>query len=168
MNRIETERLVLELYTGNDKDYLIGLLTDPAVMKHVDKGVLDIPQAESLWNKLVNEWYPQGVDTIWAVTAKDDGRYVGNASIHPRPERKQDWEIGYYLISTEWKKGFATELANRLVRYGFDVLSLPAIYATVDTDHPGSIHVLEKAGLSLFRSEYDEQGEFYVYRTIRA
>ena len=167
MSRLETERLRLELYTDRDRSDFIALLTDPAVMRFVEKGALNLYQADALWQKLLCEFYPDGVDTIWAVFAKDDGRYVGNASLRPRPERQQDWEIGYYLKPVEWGKGFATEIATRIVRHGFEVAGLDEIYATVDTDNLASIHVLEKCGLKMFRKEFDDQGVFYVYRIKR-
>jgi RimJ/RimL family protein N-acetyltransferase len=167
MSRLETDRLRLELYTERDKSEFIGLLTDPLVMRFVDKGPLNLHQAEELWLKLMMEFYPDGVDTIWAVFAKDDDRYVGNASLRPRPERQKDWEIGYYLKPAEWNSGFATEIASRLVRHGFDVAGLDEIYATVDKENIASIKVLEKCGLKFFRKEYDDQGVFYVFRRTR-
>lgn len=164
MSRIETERLELRLYTDRDKSDFIRLLTDPVVMRFVDKGPLSTEQAKVLWRKLMDEFYPNGVDTIWAVFAKDDGRFVGNASLRPRPERQKDWEIGYYLIPDEWGKGFATEIASRLVEFGSTTAGLKEVYATVDKANVGSIRVLEKSGLRFFRKEYDEQGVYFVYR----
>ena len=164
MSRIETDRLVLALYTDRDHEDFIELLTDPVVMRYVDKGALTIETAEALWRKLIHQFYPNGVDTIWAVFAKDDGRYVGNASLRPRPERQKDWEIGYYLKPAQWGNGFATEIASRLVRYGFEIAGLDKIYATVDKDNAASIRVLEKCGLKLHRKEFDAENITYVYR----
>jgi [ribosomal protein S5]-alanine N-acetyltransferase len=164
MSRIETDRLVLTLYTDRDKNDFIRLLTDERVMRYVDKGPLSSDQAETLWRKLMDEFYPKGVDTIWAVFGKDDGRFVGNASLRPRPERQKDWEIGYYLTPAEWGKGFATEIASRLVRFGSETAGLREVYATVDKENVASIHVLEKSGLKFFRKEYDDRGVYYVYR----
>ena len=164
MSGIETDRLLFKLYTEAEHDEFVRLLTDAAVMRYVDKGVLTAAQAEGLWKRLVEQWYPRGVDTIWAVFAKDDGRYVGNASVRPRPEKQSDWEIGYYLKADEWGKGFATEIAESLVTYSFETLGLGEVYATVDVENLASRRVLEKAGLSFFRKEYDDLGVFYVYR----
>ena len=164
MSRLETDRLRLELYRERDKADFIQLLTDPEVMRFVNNGPLSSDQADALWHKLMDEFYPDGVDTIWAVFAKDDDRYVGNASLRPRPERQKDWEIGYYLKPAEWNNGFATEIASRLVRHGFDVAGLDEMFATVDKENSASIKVLEKCGLRFFRKEYDNQGIFYVYR----
>ena len=160
---METERLILRLYTDFDREDLIKLFTDEAVMKHVDTGVFSQEKAEEIWLKLIEKFYPQGITTIYAVCDKTDGHYIGHAAIRPRPIREDEWEISYILKSAEWGKGYATELARKLVEIGFDELNLPALYATVDTDNFASIHVLEKIGMRHLRDEYDEQGRFYVY-----
>jgi [ribosomal protein S5]-alanine N-acetyltransferase len=163
MKHLQTERLLLKLYTPSDKDQLIRLLTDAEVMKHVDAGVLTQEKAEELWLRLIEDFYPQGVETIYAVFAKEGRRFVGHASIRPRPEQKKDWEIGYILRKEEWGKGFATEIARNLIDFGFNELNLPEIFATVDDDNFASIRVLKKVGMSFLRYEFDEQGRFSVY-----
>ncbi|MEO6333858.1 MAG: GNAT family N-acetyltransferase [Pyrinomonadaceae bacterium] len=165
MSRLETDRLRFDLYIDRDEADFIKLLTDPVVMRFVPKGPLTLEQAGGLWEKLMLDLYPKGVDTIWAVFSKDDKRYVGNASLRPRPERQKDWEIGYYLKPAEWGKGFATEIASRLIRHGVDVAGLGEIYATVDKHNQASINVLEKCGLRLFRKEYDDERVFHIFRT---
>ncbi len=161
---METERLVLRLFQTADRDDFIRLFTDQTVMKFVDTGVYSIEKAENLWRKLTEEFYPNGITTIYGVFAKDDGRHLGTASIRPRPEKNDEWEITYILKPDEWGQGYATEIARKLIEFGFNELNLEAVLATVDTDHLASIHVLEKAGMKHFRDEYDEQGKFYVYR----
>jgi [ribosomal protein S5]-alanine N-acetyltransferase len=162
---METERLILRLYDENEKSLLTELFTDEDVMKHVDTGVMTIEKAEALWKKLIEDFYPKGKDTIYAVFAKTDGRYIGHASIRPRPEKTEDWEIGYILRKEEWGKGFATEIAARLIKFGFENLNLPEVFATIDDDNLGSIKTAEKAGMSFSHYEYDEQGRFSVYST---
>ena len=162
MKEIETERLIIKPYTEADKDNLIGLFTDPEVMKFVGDGVMTQTQAEEWWHKLFNKFYPRGIN-IWAVFSKDDSRYLGHAGIYPRPTKKEDWEFVYFLSRDAWGKGYATEIAQAMVEYGFNEIKLPEVFASVDNDHPKSIHVLEKAGLSFLRYEYDEEGSYSVY-----
>lgn len=162
MKQLETERLVLKLYTEKEKAGLIGLFTDPEAMKHVGDGVMTEEQAEEWWAKLFNKFYPLGLN-IWAVFTKENSEYVGHAGIYPRPEKKEDWEFVYFLCREAWGKGYATEIARRIIEYGFDDLNLPEVFATVDDDHAASIRVLEKAGMLFLRYEYDEDGSFSVY-----
>jgi RimJ/RimL family protein N-acetyltransferase len=163
---METERLMLRLYKETDKEDLLRLFTDEAVMKYVDTGVFSQEKAEAIWLKLINEFYPKSINTIYGVFDKFDGHYIGHAAIRPRPTKNEEWEISYMLRTEEWGKGFATEIAQKLVEFGFDELKLNSVYATVDTDNYASIHVLEKIGLKHIRDEYDEQGKFYLYGII--
>lgn len=163
MKIIETERLLLKNYAAKDKEKLISLFTDESVMKFVDTGVFSLDKAEHLWNKLIEDFYPNGKDTIYAVFAKDDDRYIGHCSIRPRPAKTEEWEIGYILKSEEWGKGFATEIAKILVKIGFEELDLPQVFATIDDDNSDSIKVAEKAGMMFSHYEFDEQGRFSVY-----
>ncbi|HEV7642480.1 MAG TPA: GNAT family N-acetyltransferase [Pyrinomonadaceae bacterium] len=163
MEKFETEKLIFTLYSEKLRGDFTRLFTDEEVMKYVDKGVLSREAVDALWRRLVDEFYPKGIKTIWAVLAKEDGRFIANASIRPRPEYKHETEIGYVLAKNEWGKGYATEIAMRLVAYGFEELKLKTVYATVDTGNEASKRVLEKCGMSVVRTEYDEQGKFYVY-----
>ena len=165
MSVIETERLLLKPYEKKDREDFIKLLSNENVMRFVGQGVMSVQAAASLWEKLMN-LYARGEDTIWAVFARDDERYVGNASIRPMVERRENREIGYYLREPEWDKGFGTELAKRLVEYGFETMGLPAVYATVDYENLASRRILEKAGMSFHEELADEQGPFCLYRTV--
>lgn len=162
MKQLETERLILKLYTEKDKTDLINLFTDSEVMKHVGDGVMTEEQAEVWWEKLFNKFYPQGIN-IWAVFAKENSGYIGHAGIYPRPTKKEDWEFVYFLCREAWGKGYATEIAQRIIEYGFEDLNLPEVFATVDDDHSASIRVLEKAGMQFSRFDCDEEGSFSVY-----
>lgn len=160
---MKTERLSIRLYREDEKHYVIDLFTDTEVMRHVDDGMMTKEVAESLWKKLIEDFYPNGKTTIFGVFAKSDENYIGHCSIRPRPAKTDDWEIGYILKKDFWGKGFATEIASRLIEFGFKELKLPEIFATIDEDNLNSVKVAEKCGMSFSRFEYDEQGRFLVY-----
>lgn len=126
-------------------------------------GVFSRGKAEVLWRKLIGEFYPQGFTTIFGVFGKDNLRYVGHAAIRPRPTKKEDWEISYMLKTADWGRGFATEIAQHLIKLGFNELNLTEIFATIDDDNLISIKVVEKAGMNFLRYEFDDEGRFSVY-----
>ena len=159
---METERLHFRFYEEKDKADFIALFTDAAVMKYVGDGVLTREQAEAFWKKLFENLYPRKIN-IWAIFAGEDSRFVGHAGIFPRPTRREDWEFVYFLNQNNWGKGYATEIARRLVNFAFEELKLPQVFATVDDEHFASIHVLEKAEMKFERHENDKKGQFSVY-----
>ena len=163
---MKTDRLFLRRYTEKDKADFINLFMDAAVMKYVGDGVLTEAQAEAFWRKLFKKLYPQNFN-IWAIFTNEDSHYVGHAGIYPRPTKKEDWEFVYFLNRNFWGKGYATEIARRIVEYSFEELNLPIVYATVDDDHSASIRVLEKAGMNFERYEFDDDGRFSIYSVER-
>lgn len=160
---METERLILRLYKEDEKSFVLELFTGEAVMRYVDTGVLTAEKAGVLWQKLINEFYPKGKTTVYATFVKEDGRYIGHCSIRPRPDKTEDWEIGYILKKEEWGKGFATEIASHLIALSFAELQLREVFATIDDENLESIKVAEKAGMSFSSYEYDKLGRFSVY-----
>lgn len=160
---LETERLLLKNYSQAEKNEFVVLMTDEIVMNYVDLGVFSKEKAESLWRKLHEEFYPQGKNTIYAVFAKDDGRYIGHGAIRPRPEKPSDWEISYILKKVEWGNGFATEIARGLINFGFREKRLAEVFATIDDDNLPSVKVALKAGMDFSHYEFDELGRFSVY-----
>lgn len=163
---MKTDRLLLRRYVEEDKRHFIALFTDAAVMKYVGDGVLTIEQAEAFWTKLFEKLYPQNFN-IWAIFTLENLDYVGHAGIYPRPTKKEDCEFVYFLNQNSWGKGYATEIARRVVEYGFEKLSLTQVFATVDDAHSASIRVLEKAGMNFERYEFDEEGRFSVYTATK-
>lgn len=166
METLETERLILRFYENTEKQDFIALFTDASVMKYVGDGTLTEEQAENFWRKLFEQLYPQNFN-IWAVFAKADSRYIGHAGIYPRPTKKEDWEFVYFLKREEWKKGYATEIARRVIEFGFAELKLPEVFATVDDEHSSSIRVLKKAGMTFNRFDFDDDGQYSVYSIKR-
>ena len=52
--------------------------------------------------------------------------------------------LGYHFeTAASWRKGYATELAQFLIQYGFIELSLQDISVTTKANHLASKHVLE-------------------------
>ena len=144
-------------------DNFISLTTDETVMKFVETDAFDIEKAKNLWSKLLEEFYPQGKNTIYAVFGKNENRYIGHAAIRPRAAKPEDWEISNMLRTLEWDKDFATEIARGLIEFGFGDLNLSEVFATIDDNNFNSIKVAEKAGTSFLRHEFDEEGRFSVY-----
>lgn len=161
---IETERLVLRPYREADRAYFVALATDPEVMRFVGDGPMTPERVEAVFDK-VFALYEEGAWGIWAIEERASGRLVGSAEIKPR--KTGDWEIVYLFDPTAWGKGYATEVARRLVDYGFERLELPRVVATVEYDNEPSLRVLRKAGMRQIAEESDEIGAYAVYGVER-
>jgi RimJ/RimL family protein N-acetyltransferase len=88
---------------------------------------------------------------------------VGVVSLHQIDRDRLSAELGYWIGVPWWGRGYATEAARALVRYGFDELGLHKIHAHYLTRNPASGKVLERIGMQregLLREEVRKWGRF--------
>jgi RimJ/RimL family protein N-acetyltransferase len=103
---------------------------------------------------------------------KEQTTLIGGCGIGVSDPRHREGFIGYILNKSFWGQGYATELSQALLAFGFEKLGLHRIYATCDIDNKASAHVMEKIGMQregLLR-EYRMQGknwrDQFIYATL--
>ncbi|MEE1783476.1 GNAT family N-acetyltransferase [Streptomyces sp. SP17BM10] len=164
---LRTERLTLRHFTPADLSDLATLHGHPAVMRYIDDG-RPVPRAtvdrEHL-PAILREYdeLPTGMG-CFAATETSSGRFLGWISLRPASSvglAGGDTELGYRLLPSTWGKGYATEGARAVLRHAFTELGVERIVATTMTVNTASRRVMEKAGLTLVRTFF-EQWPAYV------
>jgi RimJ/RimL family protein N-acetyltransferase len=165
---LETERLVLRRFTPDDVDNLVELDGDPQVM-HFITGGRTTPR-EEIENDLL-PWflhYYEGGDRygFWAAIEKSTGTFLGWFHCRPADGQPSDEpELGYRLRRSAWGKGYATEAAAAMLRYGFETLRLHRVIATCQPENPASWRVMHKLGMrreAHFRKGHVIRGEEWL------
>lgn len=143
---IESARLYVRRFTPDDLDLLAELLGDAEVTRFLG-GVKDRAGAELTLRTRGLDYYDRHPGLgMWMTVERASHRPVGFHvlnHIHGEP----DVQVGYALLKEAWGRGYATEMAVRLLRYGFEDLGLSQIVAITNLDNTPSQHVLRKAGL---------------------
>lgn len=57
-------------------------------------------------------------------------------------------ELGYWIGKPYWGRGYCTEAARAIVRYGFDDLHLHRIHSSHFASNPASGRVMQKIGMT--------------------
>lgn len=143
-----TLRLALHDITRYHANELYELDSDPRVMRYIGSGRASTrAQTDAVMQRLPRAYalYP-GLGT-WRATRRDTGDFVGWFALKYIPGTAEV-EVGYRLRYGAWGRGFATEGARELVRYGFDDLGLHRIVGITHPDNVASQHVLQKIGLT--------------------
>ena len=90
------------------------------------------------------EWI-RGIDANEFVKGIDfDGYLIGLVGYTLSPDGSA--ELGYWIGKPWWGRGFATEAADAVVRYGFRVARLPRMTCCHFIDNAASARVIEKLG----------------------
>jgi RimJ/RimL family protein N-acetyltransferase len=148
MPRLETKRLVLRAFKPSDACDVQRLAGDPAI----SDTTLNIPHPYE--DGMAEEWisthrpdFEAGKSVTLAITLRDTGQVVGAISLHMAP-RFDRAELGYWVGKPFWNKGYCTEAALALLRYGFETLGLNRIHAHYFSGNPSSGIVMKKIGMS--------------------
>lgn len=92
---------------------------------------------------------------IWdgIIIHKADQMIIGDMGFMGGPDATGTVEIGYSIIPEYRNQGYATEMAQALIRWAFQQQGINVIIASCLDDNIGSIKVLEKAGMSRLQPE---------------
>lgn len=74
------------------------------------------------------------------------GRHIGNASIWHVSRLARTGEIGYWVRTDRTSAGVATEVTERMVRLGFEVMGLHKVTLRIAVGNRSSERVAEKLG----------------------
>jgi [ribosomal protein S5]-alanine N-acetyltransferase len=145
---LTTARLVLRPYELADAARLQQLAGDRAIADTT----LNMPHpyedgmAETFIGKREKEWR-EGKDLSFAVTLPGAG-LIGGAGLMNFSVRHRHAEIGYWIGREFWGRGYCTEAAAAVVRFGFERLDLNRIFAWHMTRNPASGRVMLKLGMT--------------------
>lgn len=99
------------------------------------------------WIQEQRRRYRHGRGVSFAIVPKRGRLLVGVLGLALAREHSRA-ELGYWIGKPYWNRGYATEAARAVLRYGFEVLRLNRIHAFHFARNPASGRVLEKIGMS--------------------
>jgi RimJ/RimL family protein N-acetyltransferase len=148
MVTINTERLTLRELQPSDLNAVHEYASDPEVVRFMYWGPNTVEETREFIRQAINKQKAKPrTDFTLAIVLKPKRRLIGSCGICiSSPENREAW-IGYCLNRSFWGKGYATETAKALVRFGFEKHMLHRIFATCVPLNKASARVMEKVGL---------------------
>lgn len=145
---LETERLILNEITDQHVEELSVILSDPEVAKHdyfyPTKNLEEVMQ----FIERYGEERQDNEEITWGIFEKSTKKLVGTCGLGDFLDQAKRAEIGYALAQDHWGKGYATEAIQAVVAYGFEVVGLNRIEASITPGNESSVRVLEKNGFT--------------------
>ena len=112
--------------------------------------------------------YPEGAAEQWIQNAGEhtfaidvDGQFVGATGLKMSEDELA--EVGYWVGVPYWGRGYASQAARQIIRYGFEERGLQRIFAAHFARNPASGKVLANAGMTFegtLRRHVKKWGEY--------
>jgi [ribosomal protein S5]-alanine N-acetyltransferase len=148
-----TDRLVAAPLRPEDFADLCRLHGDPRVMATLSADGRPLPEEETrrALQRHLGHWERHGYG-LWAFRDPTDGRFVGYCGLkHTEVGGNDEIELAYAVVADEWGQGLATEMAEAVLRVGFEHLGLTEVVCFTLTTNRASQRVMEKAGFAYER-----------------
>jgi len=138
-NSMKTARLTLRPLTADDFEAVHSWAGNPENARYMAWG----PNTEDDTRTFLSNVKP-GKD--FAVLLTETGAVIGSCGIYP-DAANDSGELGWILHKDYHKRGYGTELAAALIRYGFEDLKLRRIFAPCAAVNYGSYRIMERNGM---------------------
>jgi len=158
---LETSRLKLRAYEVGDVDAVASYSTREEFIRFLPLPPQTLESAAEFVSRIVGGGQPDAKnDWHFAIQIGNTPKLIGTIRIGIREPEHRQADVGYALHHDLWGNGYATEALGRIIKFGFEDLSVERIWATADIDNIASWRVMEKAGMQ-------REGTMRHHRLIR-
>lgn len=144
--RIETPRLVLRGWRGDDIPAYVAMLADPETARFIARGGQPYDARRS-WAEaafLVGHWQLLGYG-MFVVEERETGAFVGRVGAL-QPEGWPGFEIGWAIAPAARGRGYATEAAEAAMDWAFGSFAVDRIVSIIHDLNAASRRVADKLG----------------------
>ena len=98
--------------------------------------------------------YVKGTDRLFLMSY--EGKLVGSIDLHFIDSRNKKAEIGYWIHSSQAKKGLTTKCVQKVCQLAFEEMGLNKLTIVADTENIGGNAVAIKSGFSLVGTDKED------------
>lgn len=163
---IRTLRTLLRPVSMEDVGKLHRIWREPAVRRFFwDDEEIPYERAEAAVREVVEDFGRHGFGLWISERRQHRGDPIGFCGLRHLDD-EPEVEILYGISPPEWGRGFATEVALAVLRYGFERAGLDRVLGIADAGNLASRRVLEKIGMT-FKGSVVNEGREEVRYAIR-
>ena len=147
-----TSRLEFRPWYWDDLPRADELWGDPAVTRLISDHPLDDVEVAARLAREIDDQLTYGL-CYWVVEERDSYEFRGCCGLHQRDEEPAVPELGFHLAREYWGQGLAREAAGSVIRFAWDRLGVPALFAGHHPDNAASAALLAKLGFEKTHEE---------------
>lgn len=145
---LESDRLILRQFSDSDLENVFAGLSHPDIIKYygISFETLEAAKEQMTWFADL-EKNENGI--WWAVCSKEDGRFLGAGGLNDLSRKDKKAEIGFWLLTKNWGKGYMSEAMPVILDHAFNSLGLHRIEGFVDSKNTNCKKALAKLEFTL-------------------
>jgi RimJ/RimL family protein N-acetyltransferase len=145
---LATQRLILREFNDDDWPAVLAYQSDPLYLRYTNWTERTPEDIQNFVRGFLDQQQQQPRPKFQlAVVLKTNDELIGNCGIRMASAEAHEADIGYELSPQQWGRGYATEAAEAILRFGFTQLKLHRIWSWCIAENVGSVRVLEKIGM---------------------
>lgn len=150
LSKIQGEQIVLREFTEADWIGVHQYASQELACQYQPWEPITVEESQSYVKEIIKDTQKRPRTRFAFAVIKDNtGEMIGTGELNIRSIHSKNAEISYIINPIFWSKGYATEVAQLLITFGFSNLGLHRIFATCDPRNIGSVKVLSKTGMTL-------------------
>ena len=123
-------------------------------MEHLDsRGRLTEEQVRERLDQELLTLEAHGIQ-YWPIFLLETGEHVGCCGLRPRDPERRIFELGFHIRSAHWRRGYAREAAEAMLRHAFGRLDAAALFAGHNPGNEPSRLLLLSLGFRYTHDEY--------------
>ncbi|MEO5917700.1 MAG: GNAT family N-acetyltransferase [Luteolibacter sp.] len=144
---LSAEKIILAPFSMADAPLVQLYVSDPEIARVTQH--IPSPYPNGLAEKWISSHllaFLEQRNVVFSIRSKE-GELHGAINLHLDVKNKLG-TLGYWMGLPFWNKGYCTDAARRLMRYGFEELLLNKIHARHLAANPASGRVMQKSGMT--------------------
>jgi RimJ/RimL family protein N-acetyltransferase len=139
--------IILRSYNLKDVDALTSIADNRNIWLNL-RDSFPYPYSTEDATKFITMCIENVPETLFAIDYQ--GVLAGSIGLHMQQDiYRHSAELGYFVGEPFWNKAIASVSVQRMIQYGFEILHLHRIFASVYAHNKASMSVLEKNGFLL-------------------
>jgi RimJ/RimL family protein N-acetyltransferase len=166
MSTLETQRLILRLFTARDLDPYAQMCADPEVMRFLGGRTWTPGESWRQMAAILGHWQLLGYG-MWALEERQSGAFVGRVGFID-PPGWPGFELGWALAPPFWGQGLAFEAAEAALEHAFLILGRDHVISLIHPNNTRSLRLAKRLGEKFERTVDFFGDEVGVYGIDRA
>ncbi len=142
---VDTERCRIRETSPEDVEAFYEIYEEPSITRYMEGLYPEKEEEKQYIKEYIDKIYTFYGYGVWTVVERSGGKVIGRAGFSNR-EGFEDPELGF-IIGVPWqRKGYAMEVCQGILQYGWTALAFEQVQVLVEPENLSSLRLCEKLG----------------------